>query len=172
MNSPAAERKLIRRAKWDIGSYLPWQMIEVDVATAEDDANELIGETVGVVEQDGDGDGGRGFDNELHALPDEAHGVDDLGLGHSQNFGYALLDDGKGKLAERGAKAVGDRRGILDGNDVARGKRAAGIVGLDRFGTKNLARRTEFGDRQRGTAQQPAATDRCQHDVERFDFSQ
>src|SRR6516164_6560782 len=61
-------------------STAPRQMIEIDVAAAEDDADatEVVAGAEGLGEGRREGDGGAGLDHQLGAFPGEAHRGDNL----------------------------------------------------------------------------------------------
>ena len=101
----------------------------VDVAAAEDDAD-AAGGTESAAEKRGDAEGARGFDDEFHAVKEEANGVANVVLGDGLHFIHVFEHEGKSVISEGGgAGSVGDGGGIGDGLEGFGAERADGVVG-------------------------------------------
>ena len=100
-------------------------MREIDVAAGENDAELGFGAvaTSGEIEcgdcagfqEWGDCYRGRRLNHDFEAFPNEAHRVDDFGFRDAEDSGEVFAEDGKGARRERGAEAVSDGVGGVDG---------------------------------------------------------
>lgn len=118
------------------------------------------------LEDRGEGDGGGGFDDEFHALPDEAHGGAYFVVGYANNLGDVLLDDGEIALAEGGEKPVGDSVGVDRRNDSSGFEGAERVVGAFGFAGVDFGGRPEIVRSEGGSGEEPAAADRGHDGVE------
>ena len=112
-----------------------------------------------------------GLGHDLHALEEQPHGVDDLGVADGDDVVDERADDLPGQLARDGdLLAVGDRLGHLDRHALAGTQRARHVVaglGLD---ADHAHLRPQRLDRRRHPGDQPAAADRDDHRVEVLDL--
>ena len=107
------------------------------------------------------------LDDDLEALPEQAHRLDDLGLAHRDDRVEVPAEDRKGPLAQVGAQPVGDRVGRLGvRHDAAGLEGAARVVGALRLGPVEPRGRRAAAHRETGAAHQAAASDRRDHRVE------
>ena len=64
--------------------------LEVDVAAGKDDAHALVAHVDGPLQHAGGGERAGGLDHELHALPEEAHRLDELRVGDRDDVVHVL----------------------------------------------------------------------------------
>ena len=84
----------------------------------------------------------RGLDDHLHALGEEAHGLDQHGVGHGHDVGDQGLDDREVGVADVGDdRSVGDRMRRGDVDHPARAQRLAAIVARLGFDPDDFAAR-------------------------------
>ena len=111
-----------------------------------------------------------GLGHDLHALEEQSHGVDDLGIADGDDVVDERADHLPGQFARDGdLLAVGDRLGNLHRHALAGTQRARHVVaglGLD---TNHAHLRPQRLDRRRHPGDQPAAADRDHHRVEVLD---
>src|SRR3954451_8073574 len=100
-----------------------------DVASGERDPHTQARGIDLAREQRREGRGAAGLGDGLGALEEQAHGVDDLGVGDRDDLVDERLDDREGQLAgHRELLAVGDRARDVDPDALARGQRADEVV--------------------------------------------
>src|SRR5436305_4742839 len=109
-------------------------MIEVEVATGENDPNLPAPNELRVAERDGQWHRGGRLDHDLQSLPDEPHGAND-GLRRRRGDGIVpIADDAEGLVAKARAQTIRDRVRIGLRNDMSARKRALRIIGARRLG--------------------------------------
>ncbi len=141
-------------------------MVEVQISAGEDDADTLSFDGEFFVDGDGGGDGSGRLDDEFEAFPESAHGGENFFLGDESDFVDVLAENRKCERAESGAKAVGDGFGFCGGFDFAGGEGAVSVVGIFRFGTNHANLRAHGFRGDGSTAEETAAADRRNDDVE------
>ena len=73
----------------------------------------------------------RGLHDDLHALPGQVHGIDDLLFFAGQKYvGDMVGDEMPGEILERHLQPVGHGLRRIIGDDVAGLERAVGVIGL------------------------------------------
>ena len=111
------------------------------------------------------------LDDHLHPRREEAHRIDEFGVGRGQHVVDVAADDLEGQVAERlRLRAVGDRLRRVDADDPAGAERLLHIVAGLRLDTVQLATRRERAGRQRRTAQEAAAAEADEEGIERTDL--
>ena len=144
------------------------RLADVHVSAAEDDTDALA--------RDGNGAGERGrepersgrLDDQLHALPKEAHRGDDLLVGHRHDVVDVATDDRERDLPERGRpRAVRDRIRPLASLKRPGSKRARRVIRAFRLDPDHLASRGEVPRRDRRAREQPAPSARNEQAIER-----
>ena len=144
--------------------------VGADVASGQHHADALVLHVKPAGQQRREGGGAAGLDHQLHALEEEPHRRDDLGVGHRHDVRGEGLDDGPGELAGGGGLlAVGDRPADVDAHALAGGQRAGHVVtgfGLD---ADHAGPGRQCGAHGGGARDEPAAAHRHQQDIERVD---
>ena len=110
------------------------------------------------------------FDDDFHALPDQARGGDDFCFAHEQNSGNAFAQNGEGAGGEGRAQAIRDGVAGLEGLQRAGGQRAVGIVGALGLATKHAYFRAQALRAEAGAAQESTAADGREHGVQIADL--
>src|SRR5262245_44086711 len=91
----------------------PEHEVEVGVPSAQDDADAPAFDRNAAAEGGGEAERARGLDDELHALPQEAHRVDEVLVRDGGHVVHVLADEREGERSERsGPRAVRDRGGV------------------------------------------------------------
>ena len=144
---------------------------EVDVAARQDDADALAAHRQARVEHGGRGERARRLDHELHALPEKAHRLDDLGVAHGHDVVHVAKHQRKRDLSQRlRARAVGDGLGILDALELAAAKRARRVVARLGLHADHPDSRGKMGRRDGASREQPRAAAADEERVERADI--
>ncbi len=144
------------------------EALQIDVASAEDHPDPLAGQWQAA-------HGGRcsaqatgWLDDDLHALGEKAHGLDQLRIGHGHDVIDIAAHDGKGQLAHRLCLcAIGNRVRCGDAHDGAAAHRLLGVIACLRFDTDHLASGRQCTRGQGTAADQATTADADKQGVER-----
>ena len=82
-----------------------------------------------------------------------------FGLGDAEDAREIFAKDGEGARGKRGAEAVGDGVGGVDGLQRAGGDGAVGVVGVGGFAAEDAGLGADRAGAQAGAAEQAAAAD-------------
>ena len=133
---------------------------QVDVAAADQDADLLAGHRRHAMQGRRRGQAAGRLDDGLHALGEELHGFDQLGIADGDDVRHQLPDHGEVVMAEvAGLGAVGDGLRHADVDDLPAAQRLLAVVaGLGRDAVDPRARRSRTRV-QRRTGQQPTTAE-------------
>ncbi len=117
-----------------------------------------------------DGHGAGRFDDDFHALPDEARGGNDFFLADQENAIAIFAENGEGARREGSAQAVGDGVAGIERLQSSGGEGAVGVIGARGFAAEDSNGGSNASGAEARSAQQAAAADRCKHGVQIPDF--
>src|SRR5699024_1341819 len=119
-----------------------------------------------MVKRCGYGNGRRGFNDNFHTLPNEAHSIDNFLLCNGNNIVYVAPDAAEGQLAQRGSQTVGYRICTLYRMALAGCKGQVSIIGHLRFRAYYFYITGYARSGNSGSAEQSASTHRSQNYIQ------
>ena len=145
---------------------LPGQVMQVDVAAADDYTDATSAEALGMLQQRSKTDGPGGLHHLLHAAPLQAHGLDRGAVRDRHNGVYKLTDNSEVQLTKCGAQAVGN--GIRSGLRLqfAQAEGTERVIGASGLSGDHLDIRIDGFGGDSGSRQQAAAANGHHDSVE------